>query len=187
MAKTMLQIIAALLVVASAAAGQTADPSRAPASAPANDSAVYVTGDQIDATAKEIQGVTKGTAFRMVDVGDAYVGVAIQHRLKVAPGGRLPGPILHTNVSEVYYVLSGSATMATGGVMTDQKARRAGSEEGTGPGFDGTVAKPNDVRKIKAGDMVIIPRNMAHWFTEVPEDVTYIVVRIDPEKSTGLK
>jgi len=183
MAKAMLQIFAALLVFSANSAGQTS----APADASANDSAVYITGDQIQAVTKELAAVTKGTAFRIVDVGNAHVGVALQNRLKVAPGGHVPGPILHTNVTEVYYVLSGSATMATGGVMTDQKPRRAGSEEGTGPGFDGTVAKPNDVRKIKAGDMVIIPRNMPHWFSEVPEDIAYLVVRIDPEKGIGLK
>jgi len=187
MAKAMLQIFAALLVFSAAAAGQTNVPAGAPADASPNDSAVYVTGDQIQDVAKQLSAVTKGTAFRIVDVGNAYVGVALQNRLKIAPGGRVPGPILHTNVTEVYYVLSGSATMATGGVMTDQKPRKAGSEEGTGPGFDGTVAKPNDVRKIKAGDVVIIPKNMAHWFSEVPEDITYLVVRIDPEKSIGLK
>jgi mannose-6-phosphate isomerase-like protein (cupin superfamily) len=191
MAKAMLQIFAALLVFSAAAAGQTNAPAGAPAGAPPdaspNDSAVYVTGDQIQDVAKQLSAVTKGTAFRIVNVGNAYVGVALQNRLKIAPGGRVPGPILHTNVTEVYYVLSGSATMATGGVMTDQKPRKAGSEEGTGPGFDGTVAKPNDVRKIKAGDVVIIPKNMAHWFSEVPEDITYLVVRIDPEKSIGLK
>jgi mannose-6-phosphate isomerase-like protein (cupin superfamily) len=188
MAKAMLQIFAALLVFSAAAAGQTNAPAGAPAdAAAANDSAAYMTADQIQDVAKQLSAVTKGTAFRIVDVGNAYVGVALQNRLKIAPGGRVPGPILHTNVTEVYYVLSGSATMATGGVMTDQKPRKAGSEEGTGPGFDGTVAKPNDVRKIKAGDVVIIPKNMAHWFSEVPEDITYLVVRIDPEKSIGLK
>jgi len=187
MAKAMVQIFAALLVFSAGAAGQTNAPASTPADASPNDSAVYVTGDQIQDVAKQLSAVTKGTAFRIVDVGNAYVGVALQNRLKIAPGGRVPGPILHTNVTEVYYVLSGSATMATGGVMTDQKPRKAGSEEGTGPGFDGTVAKPNDVRKIKAGDVVIIPKNMAHWFSEVPEDITYLVVRIDPEKSIGLK
>jgi mannose-6-phosphate isomerase-like protein (cupin superfamily) len=183
MVKAMLQILAALMIFSATAAAQA--PSSATGST--NDSATYVTGDQIQSVAKELAGVTKGTAFRIVDVGNAYVGVALQNRLKVAPGGHVPGPILHTNVTEVYYVLSGSATMSTGGVMTDQKPRKAGSEEGTGPGFDGTVAKPNDVRKIKAGDVVIIPKNMPHWFSEVPEDIAYLVVRIDPEKSIGLK
>jgi len=163
MAKAMLQIFAALVIFSATAAGQTASPAAGATVGSANDSATYITGDQIQSVA------------------------ALQNRLKVAPGGHLPGPILHTNVTEVYYVLSGSATMSTGGVMTDQKPRKAGSEEGTGPGFDGTVAKPNDVRKIKAGDVVIIPKNMAHWFSEVPEDIAYLVVRIDPEKSIGLK
>jgi mannose-6-phosphate isomerase-like protein (cupin superfamily) len=171
----MLQVLAAVVIFSGTAAAQS------------NDSATFVTGDQIQAMSKELQPVTKGTSFRIVDVGNAYVGVAIQHRLKAEPGGKLGGPILHSNVSEVYFVTAGSATLATGGVMTDKKERKAGGEEGTGPGFDGTVAKPNDVRQIKAGDVVIIPRNMPHWFTAIPEDLTYLVVRIDPEKSVGLR
>jgi mannose-6-phosphate isomerase-like protein (cupin superfamily) len=187
MAKAILQIFAALVLFSAGAAAQTESPAAGSTAGSANDSAVYVTGDQIQEKAKELEGSNKGVAFRIVDVGNAYVGVAIQHRLKGVPGGHLPGPILHSNVTEVYYVLTGSATMSTGGEMTDKKPRKAGSEEGTGPGFDGTVAKPNDVRKIKAGDVVIIPRNMAHWFSEVPEDTTYLVVRIDPDKTTGLR
>ena len=187
MAKAMVQIFATLALIAASAAGQTAGSAASSTSGATPDSAVYITGDQIQDKAKELQAVTKGTAFRIVDVGNAYVGVAIQHRLKAEPGGKIGGPILHTNVTEVYYVFTGSATMTTCGEMTDKKPRKAGGEEGTGPGFDGTVAKANDIRTIKAGDVVIIPRNMPHWFTVIPEDLTYLVVRIDPEKSVGLK
>ena len=83
-----------------------------------------------------------------------------------------------------------AATLATGGMMTDRTAFPVDNKdngEGIGPGFRGTVAKPNDVRAIKAGDVIIIPKGMPHWFTEIPENLTYLVVRIDPEKSTVLK
>ncbi len=166
MTRAILRICAALLVVSAGAAAQT------------NDSAVYVTSEQI-------QAATKNIAFRIVDVGNAYVGVAIQHRPK-APAGQAGRPLVHSTVTEVYIVTAGSAKMATGGMMVTTGTWPADNKdngEGIGLGFTGTVAKPNDVRSIKAGDVIIIPRGMPHWFTDVPEDLTYLVVRIDPAKT----
>ena len=166
MTRAILKICAALLIVSAGAAAQT------------NDSAVYVTNEQI-------QAATKNIAFRIVDVGNAYVGVAIQHRPK-APAGQAGRPLLHSTVTEVYIVTAGSAKMATGVMMVNTGTWPADNKdngEGIGLGFTGTVAKPNDVRSIKTGDVIIIPRGMPHWFTDVPEDLTYLVVRIDPAKT----
>jgi mannose-6-phosphate isomerase-like protein (cupin superfamily) len=166
MTRAILKICAALLVLSAGAAAQT------------NDSAVYVTSEQI-------QAATKSMAFRIVDVGNAYVGVAIQHRAK-AEAGKAGNPLVHSTVTEVYIVTQGSAKMATGGMMNKTGTWPADNKdngEGIGLGFTGTVAKPNDVRSIKKGDVIIIPDGMPHWFTEVPEDLTYLVVRIDPAKT----
>ena len=166
MARAILEVCAAVLIVSGAAAAQT------------NDSAVYVTSEQI-------QAATKNVAFRIVDVGDAYVGVAIQHRPK-AEAGKAGNPLQHSTVTEVYIVTKGSAKMATGGMMTTTGTWPADNKdngEGIGLGFTGTVAKPNDVRSVEAGDVIIIPKGMPHWFTEVREDLAYLVVRIDPAKT----
>ena len=174
MTRSMLKVSVALLLLSAAAAAQM------------NNAATYVSGDQIQATTNELQKETKGVSFRIVDVGDAHVGIAMQNRLKAEPG-KTGGPIMHSNVTEVYIVTAGSATLATGGIMTDQKPMKNTGEEGIGPGFAGMVAKANDVRPIKAGDVVVIPKNTPHWFVEIPETFTYLVVRIDPSKSTNLK
>ena len=42
-------------------------------------------------------------------------------------------------------------------------------------------------RKISAGDLVIIPADVAHSFSEITETITYLVVRIDPEGLVKLK
>lgn len=174
MTKAILKVIAAALLVSATAVAQT------------NSSATFVSGDQIHTAINELQSQTKGVSFRIVDVGDAHVGVAMQNRLKAEPS-KTGGPIMHSDVTEVYIVTAGSATLATGGIMTDQKPMKNTAEEGIGPGFGGMVAKANDVRPIKAGDVVIIPKNTPHWFVEIPETLTYLVVRIDPSKSTSLK
>lgn len=42
-------------------------------------------------------------------------------------------------------------------------------------------------RRIAKGDVVIIPAGTPHWFPEVYEDITYIVVRVDPKRVVTLK
>ena len=37
------------------------------------------------------------------------------------------------------------------------------------------------------GDVVIIPAGVAHGFSEITEAITYMVVRVDPEKLVALK
>jgi len=38
-------------------------------------------------------------------------------------------------------------------------------------------------RKIGPGDVVIIPPNTPHWFSDIPTSkIVYLVVRIDPDK-----
>jgi quercetin dioxygenase-like cupin family protein len=38
-------------------------------------------------------------------------------------------------------------------------------------------------RKIGPGDVVIIPPNTPHWFSEISSDqIVYLVVRVDPHK-----
>lgn len=170
MSRAILSIFAVLFVFSAAARGQTSP------------SATFTSGSDIKAQKTNI-------AFHIVDVGNAYVGVAIQHRPK-AEAGKAGNPLVHSKVTEVYIVTEGIAKLATGGTMTDAKIfpkDNIDNGEGIGPGFSGTVVKPNEVRTIVAGDMIIIPKGTPHWFTEVPEELTYLVVRIDPEKSTVLK
>jgi mannose-6-phosphate isomerase-like protein (cupin superfamily) len=167
MRKTILAALAGLLVFSGAALAQ------------GNDAAIYVPGSDIQAT-------TKSQAFRIVDVGNAYVGVAVVHR----PKGGDRGPLVHSKVTEVYIITAGTATLSTGGELTDMTLWPKDNKdngEGIGPGFAGKVAKAHDVRPIKAGDVIIIPRGMSHWLSDVNEPLTYLVVRIDPEKSTVLK
>lgn len=144
-------------------------------------------------TAAEIKAPTTAEAIRIVDTGKTYVGLGVQRRPK-AEMGKAGNPLLHSNVTEVYIVTEGTAMLATGGTLTDGKVFPAGPDgkykdngEGIGPGLTGHVAKPDQVRKIGPGEVIIIPAGTPHWFTEVPEALTYMVVRIDPAKMVTLK
>src|ERR1700729_3723975 len=77
-----------------------------------------------DVTAVEIQAFLKALprdavsdkAIRTVDVGGYRVGVFGVYRPKNVPGEA----ILHeTKVTEIYYILDGSATLVTGGTIAD--------------------------------------------------------------------
>ena len=52
-----------------------------------------------------------------------------------------------------------------------------------GPITEGSSIQNGMSRKIGPGDIVIIPPNTLHWFSEIPSDkIVYLVVRIDPHK-----
>jgi len=109
--------------------------------------------------------------------------------------GRLdkPGPnsvAEHDHVSEVYHVISGSATLVLGPDIVDRQRRPATQRtvrEFNGPGNNGSDIRNGVAYNIKAGDVVIIPAGTGHWFTKIDDHIDYLMVRIDPDKVTPLK
>jgi mannose-6-phosphate isomerase-like protein (cupin superfamily) len=143
-----------------------------------------------DITAAEIRAVIDhptGGADRLikaVDMGRYNVGVGVLKRGPTKPGAPV-GAINHTNITEVYYIISGSGTMLTGGVVVDVKAAAADSEivrVAVGPSNQGTFKEPAQRRRVSAGDMVIVPPGVFHGFDEVTTGIEYVVVRPDPDK-----
>jgi mannose-6-phosphate isomerase-like protein (cupin superfamily) len=142
-----------------------------------------------DITAADVQAVIKhptGGADRLitaVDMGSYNVGVGVLRRGPTKPGAPV-GAINHEKITEVYYVISGSGTLLTGGVVVDAKPVAADSEivkVAVGPSNQGTFKEPAQRRKVSAGDVVIIPPGVFHGFDEVTTGVEYIAVRPDPE------
>ncbi|MGA2713884.1 MAG: hypothetical protein ABSG41_12325, partial [Bryobacteraceae bacterium] len=43
------------------------------------------------------------------------------------------------------------------------------------------------VNHLKPGDMIVIPAGTGHLFTEIPDHITYMMVRIDPDKVVPTK
>ena len=121
---------------------------------------------------------------KIVDVGRNNVGVAVLRRGALKPGGALNG-INHTNVSEVYYVVSGGGTMVMGTDVKDVRPVAADNEIVTtavGPSNNATFVKPAQTRTIKAGDVVVIPVGVYHGFSEIPDHIEYVSVRPDLDK-----
>jgi mannose-6-phosphate isomerase-like protein (cupin superfamily) len=109
--------------------------------------------------------------------------------------GRLERPAAdsvaeHDLVSEVYYVIEGSATLVLGPVIVNRQRRPATLQtvrEFNGPGNNGSEIRNGVAYDLKAGDVVVIPAGTGHWFTKIEDHIDYVMVRIDPDKVTPLK
>lgn len=122
--------------------------------------------------------------IKVVDVGKLNVGVGVLHRAALKDEGGPVRGLSHTQVTEVYYILSGSGTLVTGGTVAQQTPMAADAEVvkvAVGPSISG-VSQGGAVRKVSAGDVVVIPAGLFHGWKEVPDHVSYLSVRPDPDR-----
>lgn len=147
-----------------------------------------------DVTASQIQAVLKldtsdknaDRLVKVVDVGPYNVSMNVQHRIKTQVADDRGS--MHSKVTEIYYVLDGSATMITGGMMMDPKVTPYDPKlitpdggNSTGPGFSGKVMKPYTSRKVGPGDVVIMPPMTIHWFSQIDDHINYLAFRVDKD------
>lgn len=147
-------------------------------------------GVATDVKNAEIQGVAQSDltsvlndrALRVVDIEGKYnVGVGVVHRSKTTGADSSSG-IEHSDITEVYHVMSGSGTLVTGGVIEDARPAKPEAVKVVGPSMSGDKARGGVSREIGPGDVVIIPPNMPHWFSRINAEMVYLVVRVDPKK-----
>jgi hypothetical protein len=73
--------------------------------------------------------------------------------------------------------------------IADMKRRPATAETVrlfNGPGNNGSTIRNGKTYNLKPGDVVIIPAGTGHWFTKIEDHISYVMVRIDPDKVTPL-
>jgi mannose-6-phosphate isomerase-like protein (cupin superfamily) len=126
--------------------------------------------------------------MRAIDIGKSQVEVALVHRGKLdGPGARSVAE--HDLVSEVYYILSGSGTNRTGPDIVDSKRRPATDravQRLNGPGADAADIRNAAEHELKAGDVLVIPAGTGHQFTKIADHITYLMIRVDPDKVVPL-
>ena len=126
--------------------------------------------------------------MRALDIGKAQVEIALVHRGKLdAPAPRSVAS--HDLVSEVYYVISGSGTNRTGPDVVDAE-RRPPDDRAVrllnGPGANGTDIRNAAEHELTAGDVLVIPAGTGHQFTKIDDHITYLMIRVDPDKVVPL-
>ena len=153
----------------------------------------YIPKSELDAyTARAIQYNLTDEQVRSVDVGKSQVGIGMVTRKHLEPGPIRKGSVAeHEQVSEVYYIIEGFGTIITGPDLVNP-VRRSADEKTVrlqnGPGYSADGINNPQTHHLKAGDMLVIPAGTGHLWTEIPGDhVTYMMVRIDPDKVVPTK
>jgi mannose-6-phosphate isomerase-like protein (cupin superfamily) len=123
---------------------------------------------------------------RVIDIGNGTnIAIGILQRGAVETVKNEPITALaHHNVIEVYYVISGSGVLITGGEIETERQIPEATEivrELVGPTAFRTVTK-SDKMNISNGDLVVIPAGVAHGFSKILDQITYLSIRIDPEQ-----
>ena len=126
---------------------------------------------------------------RSVDAGKSGIAIGMVHRTRLdQPANNSVAE--HDHVSEVYHVISGSATLVTGPDLVDAQRRPATNENVrllNGPGSNAASIRNGVTHQLKAGDAIIIPAGTGHWFTKIDDHISYLMIRIDPDKVVPLK
>jgi mannose-6-phosphate isomerase-like protein (cupin superfamily) len=147
----------------------------------------YIPVDELQAyTKKAIAEKRIDQQVRDVDIGKVNVAIGMVYR------GKLDVPAKdsvaeHDLVSEVYHVIDGTGTLVLGPDIIGMQRRPADSETVrlfNGPGNNGAMIREGKTYYLKPGDVVIIPAGTGHWFTRIDDHISYLMVRIDPDKVT---
>jgi len=151
-------------------------------------SATYISQTEIEAFLQQATGsAVSDQQIRAVDVGRSNVDVGVVYRGKLAGNSPVAA---HDLVSEVYHVIDGTATLVTGSDIVDLKRRPADDRTVrllNGPGGNGASIRNGTTYEMKAGDVIIIPAGVGHWFTRIDDHIRYLMIRIDPDKVTPYK
>lgn len=115
---------------------------------------VHIAGDRTRAAFEKGQPLVETEAYK------------VHASRRAAPGMAE----VHTQDTDIIYVLEGTATMVTGGTIVDGKG--TSPHEMRGRAISGGTAQP-----LRKGDLFIVPSGVPHWFTEVDAPFLYYVVK----------
>jgi oxalate decarboxylase/phosphoglucose isomerase-like protein (cupin superfamily) len=111
----------------------------------------------------------------LADMGKYNVAVAVVAR----PAGTFQSSLSHDKITEIYYILKGSATQVTGTMVNGTRQGRVSTTIGPSMSSDAPLQNAR-TRKLSAGDMSVIPPGVGHTFTSIDAGgIQYLVFRID--------
>jgi mannose-6-phosphate isomerase-like protein (cupin superfamily) len=94
----------------------------------------------------------------------APYNASLEYRASVGPAA------VHEKEAEMFYVIEGSATMITGGKLTNETRN---GDNLTGTGIEGGVT-----RQIAKGDFIIVPESTPHWFSVIKETLVLMSIHV---------
>ena len=77
-------------------------------------------------------------------------------------------------VTDIFYVTDGQATVVLGGELVGGKMTRPHEYRGEG-------IRNGQTHEVGPGDVLVIPAGTPHWFETVPNEVSYLVVKVIQE------
>jgi mannose-6-phosphate isomerase-like protein (cupin superfamily) len=119
------------------------------------DQVVFIPASEVQAAFAKAGGV--------LAKGDTY---QIQASRRDAPG-RVE---VHPKQTDLIYMLEGTATLVTDGAVAGGKT--------TADEVRGSTIENGQVRTLRKGDIVIVPKGVPHWFKEVSSPVLYYLVKV---------
>lgn len=124
--------------------------------------------------ANDIQNIWKDLEKRQVINQRVMEGGDYSINIRIVKPDDLP--LVHSMASDVWVVMSGTATAVTGGELLDKK-QRPNPDDVQGTSIRGGVNQP-----LKAGDILYVPPGVPHGFKDV-KDFRGFLIRFEPKKA----
>jgi len=151
-----------VILTASAAFAQ-----QPPAPAAAAVSRTMVSASDVTALIAKAKAERKGDqallAQSMIQL--APYNVSLEYRAAVANAA------VHETEAELFYVIDGSATLVTGGKLTNENRTNAANLSGSG--IEGGVS-----RRVAKGDFIMVPEGTPHWFSAIDGTVVLMSLHL---------
>ena len=136
--------------------------------------ATIITKEEHEAVLKE--QIAKNVVDQPIKASDVLGGkasVAMLHRVKPEASA-----LIHDYVTETYYITAGTGTFVTGGRLGDAKPTDL-SKYNAGMSQTGTRIG-GEARRVKPGDIIIVPAGTPHSFSQLDGPISYLVYRFEP-------
>ena len=157
-------LMAGFVVILTASAAFAQQP---PAPAAAAGSRTMVSASDVTALIAKAKAERKDNqallAQSMIQL--APYNVSLEYRAAVANAA------VHETEAELFYVIDGSATLVTGGKLTNENRTNAANLSGSG--IEGGVS-----RRVAKGDFIMVPEGTPHWFSAIDGTVVLMSLHL---------
>jgi mannose-6-phosphate isomerase-like protein (cupin superfamily) len=120
-------------------------------------------------TAAEAPGVAYADHEKAAKAGP--IAKTSDYAVSIAHRGEAGKVEMHETETDIISITDGTATFLTGGTMVGGKMTKAGQ-------WLGTDIQGGEIHHLSKGDVIVVPAGTPHWFKEVSQGVTYLLVKV---------